>query len=115
MFECPTCAKLDNYTETTSNFNTDDGEGLSKIKAESSVKAETKAEPIKEEPTIEEGTEDSRAFTGTFQHPANNTMDFHGANDGSVQHLMQICDVAEALLELLGRVVLTLSAETTLR
>ena len=42
-------------------------------------------------------------------------MDFHGANDGSYQHLMQICDVADALLELLGRVILRLSAETTLR
>ena len=117
-----------------SNLNTDEGEGLAKIKAESSVKAEVKDEPIKEEPAessvkaevkdepvkeepaeysvkaevkdepikeepaIEEGTADFKAFTGftgTFQHPANNNMGFNGANDGFVQHLTQIRDVAK--------------------
>lgn len=79
--------KLDNYAETTSNFNTDDDEGLSNIKAESSsvVKAEPiKAEPIKEEPTGEGGTADSTASTGELQYPAGDTMGFDGANDGSL-------------------------------
>lgn len=78
--------KLDKYVETTSNFNTDDDEGLGDVKAESSmgVKAEIKSETIKEEPTIEEGTADSTASTGTFQHPASDTLGFDGANDGSL-------------------------------
>ena len=70
------------------DLNTDDCKGLSNIeaessikaesniKAESSIKAEIEAEPMKEEPIIEESTADSRVFTGTFQHPATNTWIF---------------------------------------
>lgn len=78
--------KLDKYAETTSNLNTDDDEGLGDVKAEASmgVKAEIKAETIKEEPTIEEGTADSTASTDTFQQSSSDTMGFDGANDGSL-------------------------------
>ena len=71
--------KLDNFNETTSSFNTDDDEGLSNIKAESSttVKVESiKAEPIKEEHTGQECTPDSTLSGGA--------MGFDGANDSTL-------------------------------
>ncbi|CAD6575496.1 MAG: hypothetical protein ASARMPRED_007250 [Alectoria sarmentosa] len=70
--------KLDNFNETTSSLNTDDDEGLSNIKAESSttVKIESiKAEPIKEEQTSQECTPDT-TFSG-------GAMGFDGANDST--------------------------------
>lgn len=76
--------KLDSYAETTSNVNTDDDEGLCNVKTESSIKAEVKAEPIKEDPTMEEVTADSTASIGTFQPAFRDTMGFDGANDGSL-------------------------------
>lgn len=82
--------KLDTYGDTTSNLNTDDDEGLSSVKAESSttVKAEpVKTEPIKEEPTRQEDvlvSTDSTASTGAFQYPSNSAMGFDGANDSAL-------------------------------
>ena len=78
--------KLDKYAEPTSNLNTADDAGLGDLKTESSmgVKAEVKAETMKEEPTSEEVTADSTASTGAFQHSASDTMGFDGANDGSL-------------------------------
>ena len=82
--------KLDSYGDTTSNLNTDDDEGLSSVKTESSttVKAEpVKTESIKEEPTRQEDvlvSTDSTASTGAFQYPSNSTMGFDGANDSAM-------------------------------
>lgn len=84
--------KLDEYAETTSNFNTDDDEGLSNVKAESSttVKAENvkaehvKAESIKKELTGHEGTQEPIASTGNFQYPSSGTMGFDGAHDSTL-------------------------------
>lgn len=79
--------KLDSFNETASKINTDDDEGLSNIKAESSttVKAESiKVEPIKEEPTGQEGTPDSTASASTFQYPSSGAMGFDGADDSAM-------------------------------
>lgn len=79
--------KLDKFNETTSNLNTDDDEGLSELKAESSttVKAESvKAEHIKEEPIGQEGNPDSTAPTETLQYPSSGAMGFDGANDSAL-------------------------------
>ena len=79
--------KLDNYAEPTSNLNTDDDEGLSNLKAESStlVKDESiKSETIKEEPTGDECTSDSTASTGAFQYPSSGVMGFDSANDSAI-------------------------------
>ena len=77
--------KLDNYAETTSNFNTDDDEGLSNVKTESTTTV--KAEEIKEEALGQEGVSDSTdptASTGAFQYPITGAMGFDGANDSAM-------------------------------
>ena len=76
--------KLDNYAETTGDLNTDDDEGLANVKAETSIKAEVKAEPVKEDPTMEEATGDSTTSTNTFQPAFRDSLGFDGANDGSL-------------------------------
>lgn len=79
--------KLDNLAEATSNFNTDDDEGLSNVKAESSttVKAEPiKVEPVKQEHTGQEGTPEAMASTDASQYPSSGAMGFDGAADGAL-------------------------------
>ena len=89
--------KLDNYTESTSNVNTDDDEGLGDVKAESSTTVKTesiKAEPIQEEPiqegpiqeepTGQEGTPDSTVSADAFQGPSSGAMGFDGAQDSTL-------------------------------
>lgn len=76
--------KLDNLAETTSNVNTDDDEGLSNLKAESSTTVKTepiKVEPVKQECTEEEGTPEATANTEAAQCPSSGAMGFDGAVD----------------------------------
>ena len=84
--------KVDNYADVKSNLNTDDDEGLSDVKAESSmtVKTEIKTESIKEEPTEKDSVSDSikstdsTVSTGTFQHIADGATDFNGIHDSAM-------------------------------
>lgn len=74
--------KVDHYAEGTSALNADDDEGLTNVKAE--VKVEVKAEPVKEEATMEEGAAESSASTGTLQPAFRDSLGFDAANDGSL-------------------------------
>ena len=86
--------KLDNYADTSSNFNADDDEGLGNIKAEAKaepVEAEPiKAEIVEEEPTGKESLADSTNSVDSshspaaYHYPSFGAVGFDGANDGAL-------------------------------